>query len=96
MLRYYDEPSWNNPVVRIVNDRREDVASSNYSQLGVVQTITTALRLQGASVPTYLQLLQEELQARHSGVEQTVLSLFCFWTGEIALANKIKGDPRGT
>jgi len=88
VLRYYNEPSWNNPVVRIVDYGRMDIiprVSGNYSQLGVVQAMVFALERRGRAIPAYLQLLYEELLARQQGIETTTLSMYCFWTGEKVL-----------
>ncbi len=85
VLEYYKEPSWNNPVVRIVNKEKKDIyprIGGNYSALAVVQAIVQTLDQQNLVVPNYLYLLQEELQARVLGVETTALSMYCFWTGE--------------
>lgn len=85
VLASFDEPAWNNPVVRIVNPLRADVVprlSGNYSPLGLVNRMVDAIRLQRQEPPVYLQLLQEELQAEANGTEQTTLSMYCFWTGE--------------
>lgn len=85
VLRYYNEPSWNNPVVRIVDYDRLDIiprVSGNYSQLGVAQAMVFALERRGRAIPAYLQLLYEELLARQQGTETTTLSMYCFWTGE--------------
>ncbi|MCB9285812.1 MAG: thioredoxin family protein [Lewinellaceae bacterium] len=85
VLRYYNEPSWNNPVVRIVDHDRLNIiprVSGNYSQLGVVQAMVFALERRGKAIPDYLQLLYEELSAREQGTETTTLSMYCFWTGE--------------
>ncbi|MCB0549525.1 MAG: thioredoxin family protein [Phaeodactylibacter sp.] len=85
VLRYYNEPSWNNPVVRIVDYGRLDLiprVSGNYSQLGVVQAMVFALERRSKPIPVYLQLLYEELLARQQGLETTTLSMYCFWTGE--------------
>jgi len=84
-LRAYNEPAWNNPVVRIVGSDRKDVVdrlNGNYSPLGVVQAIVGALEKKNAVVPGYLALLQEELQSQALGVEKATLSMYCFWTGE--------------
>ena len=46
-LKYFNEPSWNNPVVRIVDANRKNLVkrvAGNYSQLGVVQAMIQALR----------------------------------------------------
>lgn len=88
VLRYYNEPSWNNPVVRIVDYDRLDIiprVSGNYSQLGVVQAMVFALERRSKAIPAYLQLLYEELLARQQGTETTTLSMYCFWTGEKVL-----------
>ena len=85
VLASFDEPAWNNPVVRIVNPLRADVVprlSGDYSPLGLVNRMVDAISLQRQEPPMYLQLLQEELQAKANGTEQTTLSMYCFWTGE--------------
>lgn len=85
VLASFDEPAWNNPVVRIVNPLQADVVprlSGNYSPLGLVNRLVQALHLQRQKTPAYLSLLQEELQAKANGTEQTTLSMYCFWTGE--------------
>lgn len=82
ILQKYNEPSWNNPVVRIVDAEGEDVTeriSGNYSQLGVVKTMTEVL---GEKTPNYLNLLCEELTAEDQGTQTATLSMYCFWTGE--------------
>ncbi|MCB9276363.1 MAG: thioredoxin family protein [Lewinellaceae bacterium] len=85
VLKFYNEPAWNNPVVRIVGFSRFDAAprvSGNYSQLGVVQSMVFALEQHGQAVPAYLRLFYEELQAERQGTETLTLSMYCFWTGE--------------
>jgi hypothetical protein len=85
VLAYYKEPSWNNPVVRIVNAYQANVVprlSGDYSPLGVVNRMVDAIRLQRKEPPAYLTLLQEEWQAQAKGTAQTTLSMYCFWTGE--------------
>lgn len=85
VLRYFGEPSWNNPVVRIVDHKKKDIVSrvgGNYSQLGIVNAMISALTLSNKAIPNYLSLLQEELQAEARGTEKATLSMYCFWTGE--------------
>ena len=44
VLRFYNEPSWNNPVVRIVDSKKKNIVkrvSGNYSKLGIVHAMTT-------------------------------------------------------
>lgn len=85
VLKFYGEPSWNNPVVRIVNDKKQDIinrVNGNYSRLGIVQAMRLALQTENLEVPAYLSLLEEELIADQSGTETAVFSMYCFWTGE--------------
>lgn len=82
ILKLYNEPSWNNPVVRLVDADGIDVSnriSGNYSQLGVVKAMTEVL---GEKTPNYLNLLCEELIAEAEGTQTATLSMYCFWTGE--------------
>lgn len=93
ILKLYGEPSWNNPVVRIVDENRKDIVKrvgGNYSQLGVVQAMVHALQAKNRTVPAYLALLEKELLAKHSNLETANLSMYCFWTGEKQLG-KIDG-----
>jgi len=84
-LKYFGEPSWNNPVVRIVNDKKQDLiqrVNGNYSRLGIVQAMRLALQVEDLEVPAYLELLEEELLAEQTGTESAVFSMYCFWSGE--------------
>lgn len=84
-LKKFNEPAWNNPVVRIVRADYKDVVlrmpdfSSSYA---LVNGMRRALDLTGAIVPRYLELLEEELGARESGLETATFSMYCFWSGE--------------
>lgn len=85
VLKYFKEPSWNNPVVRIVNSEKQDIiprVNGNYSQLGLVDAMLQALHLNGLAAPKYLELLAEELRAEVLGTEKATFSMYCFWTGE--------------
>jgi len=85
VLKYFGEPSWNNPVVRIVNHKKQDIidrVNGNYSRLGIVQAMRLALQTENLEVPIYLSLLEEELLAEATGTETATFSMFCFWTGE--------------
>lgn len=84
-LREFGEPSWNNPVVRVVDVDKKDLTarvSGNYSQLGLVTAMVEALRAKGRKVPGYLDLLLQELEAGHSGTQTAIFGMYCFWSGE--------------
>ncbi|MBK8152882.1 MAG: thioredoxin family protein [Saprospiraceae bacterium] len=85
ILDYFQEPSWNNPVVRIVDAQLKEVSprlNGNYSAYAMVSKINVSLIKSGKLVPQYLQLLEDELQAQSSGVESLTVGMYCFWSGE--------------
>ena len=85
VLQSFGEPSWNNPVVRIVNNERMELAprlGGDYSQLGIVNAMINALTVTGQVVPNYLNLLVEEFRATQGGLETATVGMYCFWTGE--------------
>ena len=86
VLQKYREPTWNNPVVRIVDADEKALAprlAGRYDQLSLVAAMQTALKRHGRPVPKYLDLLAEELGA--SKTETALLAMHCFWTGEACL-----------
>ena len=84
-LKKFGEPAWNNPVVRIVRADYSDVVPRmpdfNSSQQ-LVAGMKKALDLTGVAVPRYLELLEEELAARETGLETATFTMYCFWSGE--------------
>lgn len=85
VLNYFKEPSWNNPVVRIVDDGKQDIiprVNRNYSSAGLVDAMIRALDAHNRVAPTYLELLNEELSAQKKGIEKATFGMYCFWTGE--------------
>jgi hypothetical protein len=90
VLKMYNEPSWNNPVVRIVDAEKKNIVnrvSGNYSALGIVHAMVFALQKEEKEIPTYLNLLKQSLEAAASGTETATFSMYCFWTGEKKLGN---------
>jgi len=84
ILDKYNEPSWNNPVVRIVNSKGKDVVkriSGDYSAKVLHQRMLEALKSYGATVPDYFQLLGQELGA-NGKTKEKYFKMYCFWTGE--------------
>jgi Thioredoxin-like/Peptide methionine sulfoxide reductase len=93
VLTSFGEPSWNNPVIRIMTPDRKELAprlSGDYSQLGIVNSMIRALENNNQTVPDYLRLLKRELSARASGTEKALFAMSCFWSGEEALG-RIEG-----
>lgn len=90
VLTIYNEPTWNNPVVRIVNGKGKDIVkrvSGNYSEAGLVDAMMEGIIQSGKLVPEYLSLLYQEQSSNQS---ECYLSMYCFWTGEKEIA-KIPG-----
>lgn len=84
-LKYFSEPSWNNPVVRIVDSALKplvDRITGNYTAYGLITKVQASLSALGIRIPEYLNLLQEELKAHQSGLESVTFGMYCFWTGE--------------
>lgn len=92
-LAKFAEPSWNNPVIRIVDHQLHDEVkrlSGNYSLFGITSKINSFLIKKGIHVPEYLSLLEEEAKAHYKGIETIYMQLFCFWSGE-----KLYGTLKG-
>ncbi|MDZ4749116.1 MAG: VPGUxxT family thioredoxin-like (seleno)protein, type 2 [Saprospiraceae bacterium] len=98
VLRRFNEASWNNPVVHIVDMNIENIVqrlSDNYSVAGLSALMTNALIKQKGKAPVYLQLLTDELTAQQKGTASVTYSMYCFWTGE-ALFGKLNGVIKTT
>ncbi len=98
VLKRYNEPAWNNPVVRIVDANGNDLInrlSGNYSAAGLSNLMATVLIKQKGRAPAYLQLLTDELIAQQRGTSSATYAMYCFWTGE-ALFGRIDGVVKTT
>lgn len=86
VLNLYGEPTWNNPVVRIVDEKGKNIinrVAGEYTALGLFEAMATALIKQQKSMPGYMKVLGEELRAEKSGTTQEAYyKMYCFWSGE--------------
>jgi hypothetical protein len=92
-LELFSEPSWNNPVVRIVDVNLKPIVdriNGNYSSFGLVTKINASLIKLGIAVPEYLNLLEDEMKAHQSGLQHATIGMYCFWSGEKTYG-KMKG-----
>ena len=67
VLRKFGEPAWNNPVVRIVNEKGENLVkrvSGNYSKRGLYRAMEKALTKDGGEIPELLQSLGKVISQR--------------------------------
>lgn len=83
ILEKYKEPSWNNPVVRIVNSEGENIAkrvSGNYSASGILDAINQSFAERQMTIPQEILLLQDILNTNPTS--EVTYSMYCFWSGE--------------
>lgn len=98
ILKRYNEPSWNNPVVRMVDENGNDLLprlSGNYSPQGLISNAIKVIGTRKGKVPEWLQLLATELESNSSNTTTATYSMYCFWTGE-ALFGKLNGVVKTT
>lgn len=84
-LTLFNEPAWNNPVVRIVDKNFKDILgrlAGDYTSYGLVSKINAALVVCGIKIPGYLNLLEQEFRAKQFGSSQAIIGMYCFWSGE--------------
>ncbi|MEZ4942908.1 MAG: VPGUxxT family thioredoxin-like (seleno)protein, type 2 [Saprospiraceae bacterium] len=84
-LKKFNEPAWNNPVVRIVGKDHSAITpriSDFRSSAVLVSGMLQAMQARGLAAPAYLELLEEELLAREATLETATFSMYCFWSGE--------------
>lgn len=85
VLARYNEPTWNNPVVRIVDEHGALLAprvTHGSGRAGLLQAMIAALEASKRAVPAWLRIVAYEPN------EPTVTKTFacaCFWEGEAAL-----------
>ncbi len=92
-LDYFNEPSWNNPVVRIVDSNLKDIVTrinGDYSSYGLVSGMVAAMQNANKTIPEYLKLLESEFKSKALGTEKTTIGMYCFWSGE-KLYGKLDG-----
>ncbi len=89
ILRKFGEPSWNNPVARIIDPKSEkDIVrrlNGKYDMENLIATISSGILASNKLIPKYIDLLQKEYSARD--LRETHLSMYCFWSGEKNLGN---------
>jgi len=99
-LKFFSEPSWNNPVVRIVDSGLKDMVlrvAGDYHLFGIVQAMRAALKKQHIEIPRYLEILKEEAFLQTASPKELYFQMYCFWSGESAfgIAEGILGTEAG-
>jgi len=88
ILKSFKEPSWNNPVVRIINHEGQNLVSrlsGNYSLEGVSNLIRLALVNSDFGIKKYADIITQEMQNDSKHTKEAFYSMYCFWTGEAKL-----------
>lgn len=81
----FGEPAWNYQVVRFLDSEAKDIIPRRdqvWDTGGIVERMIATLMKAKRPVPAYLSLLAAEHSPR---LKQAVFSMYCFWTGEMAL-----------
>ena len=92
-LKKYNEPTWNNPVVRIVNKNGDNLVkrvASDYSVKGLYDAMLKALKAEKKVIPEYVKILGEEIKINFNAqnIKETHYKMYCFWTGEKQLGSQ--------
>jgi len=93
ILKKYNEPTWNNPVVRIVNKKGINLVkrvASDYSAKGLYNAMISALKKEEKKIPEYVKILGQELAINYNAlnIKETHYKMYCFWTGEKQLGSQ--------
>jgi hypothetical protein len=85
-LSRFNEPSWNNPVVRLTDSAGVDLIPRKagvWKTGEIVDRMIRSLEVAGRTVPAYLEPLSAELSP--AAVERATFSMHCYWEGEACL-----------
>lgn len=85
ILQKFNEPSWNNPVVRVINAKGEDLVdrvAGNYSVEGLYQAMEHVLLKEQFAIPAFMQVLGDELTVHPKDIKEAYYKMYCFWSGE--------------
>ena len=83
LLKSFGEPTWNNPVVRIMQpDRKELVPrhAGDYTVKGLLNRMRAALNAANTEIPPWMALSVPPTQT-----ETATFGMYCFWSGEVAI-----------
>jgi hypothetical protein len=86
ILKWYDEPAWNNPVMRFVTPDGDDIIPRKdgvYATADVAQRMIAALDAAQRDVPDYLHLAAQECDTRSHAT--ATFAMHCYWEGEAHL-----------
>ena len=85
ILKRFNEPSWNNPVVRFMNSDESDIIRRKdrvWTTQGISDRMIGALKKSGKTVPDYLRTIALPTNKK---VETAEFAMHCYWEGEVRL-----------
>jgi peptide methionine sulfoxide reductase MsrA len=85
LLEKFEEPSWNNPVIRYLNHDGTDVIKRQdrvWSTEATAARMAAALKSQNTKVPAYLASI-----AAAEKTETAIFAMHCYWEGEAHLGS---------
>ena len=83
LLSSFGEPSWNNPVVRIMRPDRSELVprhAGDYTARGLLDRMRAALKAAGAKIPPWMALAVPP-----ATTQTATFGMYCFWSGEVAI-----------
>lgn len=87
ILKRFDEPSWNNPVVRFLDSSGSDVIPRKenvWTTAEIVRRSIDALEQAKHPVPSYLRLVDK---SKSDEIETAEFAMHCYWEGEAKLGS---------
>jgi hypothetical protein len=93
ILKAFDEPAWNNPVVRFLDSRGGDWIERQdgvYESPRLAERMGAALQAAGRPVPGYLSLVGTEIDfdsRTAAEIGRATFAMHCFWEGEAKLGS---------
>lgn len=91
VLQIYKEPTWNNPVVRIVDENGKNILkrlAGDYSASGLVSYMQQSFPVMNKEIPSFLIYLEDRLALDASDSRSIDFSMYCFWSGEAHFGNR--------
>jgi len=86
LLKRFNEPSWNNPVTRFLNQSGSDVIDRKdrvWQLQPMAARMTKALKASNQKVPNYLS----DLAINPKNLEAATFAMHCYWVGETRLGS---------
>lgn len=86
LLKKFDEPAWNNPVIRFLGDDEKDLIPRKdevFHGGAVLARMAESLEKAKRPVPAYLKLGVAEFAPKKT--ETAVFAMHCYWEGEAKL-----------